>query len=355
MFSELLMKGMPHDEAGDDYKAFLKMTLELEVLKVVHFQLNTNTKVVLLRTKSEDVGRFEGRKIQYRQWIISLEKHLRPIVKAINTIEKLSSQMQEKGEPRLKLQKLAKVNLSNISNGTKMEDLQEEMGKFGEISKIEIFEKGEMKNKKRLKCRLAVIHYDNIDGAIEAFFNDKIVINGVSSKVKLYLTPKKLNSFLKKKKLMSHNSTQSGGNSKEKSATIQEPERKRPHPSYQTRKDTATTNFHHFYRGNDHGFQASHPMEPDYQGGARPPAYHGHLEPYYRRFQQEVSKRMSKTRNGASPTGRKLKLRQDLEIEDITRIQNPHNLRFNKGENGRQVNHCRDLDAHYYTPYVRYF
>lgn len=350
MFQELLMRGMPHDEAGEDYKEFLKLTLELEVLKVVHYQLTTNTKVVLLRTRNENLDKFVGKKIQYRQWIITLEKHLRPIVKAINTIEKLSNEMQEKGEPRLKLQKLAKINLSNISNLTKMEDLQSEMKKFGKIFKIELFEKGQLKNKKRLKCRLAVIHYENIDGAIGAFFNDKVVINGVSSKIKLYLTPKKINSFLKKKKLMSNHSTQSGGIKDSSSGS--QPQGKREGPRNQGRL-AKNAGFNHFSNRNDHVFQNPSSQYMSYwRRGSPSQAYNAHLNPQYKNFQAMVTKRIHRDRdwNRTAPMGRKLKLRQDLEIDDITEIQNPHNLRFNRRKESSQANLCRGLGAYHDLP-----
>lgn len=197
MFSELLIKGMPHDEATTEFKKFLHHKLNLKNQRVVHYQLTTNTKVILLRFRGEK-AHLLNRKLFYKRKRLILTEMERPIVSAINTIESINKEIKKQlGKKRF--QEFAKVNLSSIPEKITIEEIYGEMGKYGKVKDVELFEKGQFKNRKRLKCRIAFVEFDNIDGAVNAFYKDKVTFLDKSIKVKMYLTPKKVEEFVKEK------------------------------------------------------------------------------------------------------------------------------------------------------------
>lgn len=188
----------------DEFKQFISTELSLTDFKIVHYQLKSNQKVLLLRLRRPRSDlcnkRFEFRNLQ-----ITLTELVRPIVSAINIIESVSIRLQKLGKTKLKLSKFAVVFVNNFPDSAQKSDVLEAMAKFGKVDRIEIHEKGEMKGGKRLRCRLGTVYFDSIDGAVSAFYHDKVEIKGCPSKIKLYLNVQKVKGFLKKKKLLPKN------------------------------------------------------------------------------------------------------------------------------------------------------
>lgn len=204
LLTELLIKGMPHDQLSEEFKQFISKELSLADFKIVHYQLKSNAKVLLLRIRKANPELF-NKKLDFKSWSITLTELVRPIVSAVNIIESTSNKLEKLGKTKLKLPKFAVVFINNFPDSAKEADVRDSMAKFGKIEKIEIHEKGELKGDKRLRCRLGTVYFDSIDGAIEAFYNDKVDINGYSSKIKLYLNVQRVKAFLKKKNLLPKN------------------------------------------------------------------------------------------------------------------------------------------------------
>lgn len=197
MFSELLIEGIPHDQAGKEFKTFLQEKLSLNDFKIVHYQLTKREKVVVLRFRNPKKDQLTNKKLIYNEQEIKLVDYIRPILEAIKMVQTAYLQAGRAGKNSPKMKELASINLSNIPNEVTEENIYQKMSEFGHISKITIYEKGTKKGKKRLKCRLVTIDFENIQGAIAAFYMDKIDFLNVLVKIKFYLTPQKVKKWLK--------------------------------------------------------------------------------------------------------------------------------------------------------------
>lgn len=337
MFSELLIKNMPHDEANQEFKKFLGSVLQLQKFKIVHFQLTSKHKAIFLRFKGQKEA-FTNLQLEFKGRKITLEDHYRPSIQAINMVEMLNQEVLQARRRKLKMEQLAQINLSNVSKDADESDFFKEMSKHGCINDIRIFEKGQFKGKKRLKCRLVVIQYEDIDGAINAFFEDKVEILGVFSKVKFYLTPKKIEKYLKKKnlthflklakkekmqnELMISHSTSNGFRQQQQNSLQQEYQHFRSHFNQPQNYDYFENN-HSYNQGNNINYEE------------RPLPHQPHLihpEPrYHQEYQRTHWLRYQKLSSWETEKRRYIKLGNDKQIEDVFEGKNLENFRFNCG------------------------
>lgn len=209
MFKELLIKGMPHDRAGEDFIAFLRKNLGFSDFKIVHYQSSKRQKVVLLRFKGKK-NYLLNKFLRFKHLEIKLVQHIRPIFRAILMVKEAHQEARRRCQPIPEMQSLASVHLNNLSGKVTKAHIFEKLSQFGAIAKIKIYEKGEKKNKKKLKCRLVIVNFQTILGAIEAFYMDKMEFFGIPIKLKFYLTQEKIEDWLinQKKKIKAEESQQ---------------------------------------------------------------------------------------------------------------------------------------------------
>lgn len=330
MLTELLLKGTQHHKLDSEFKTYIKDELLLEEFQIVHYQLKSNRKSLLLRLKG-DGEHLVGRNLHFNNSTISVERFQRPIISTINSILDLSHRLETLGKPRLRLPKFSKVVVSKIPKSMKKREIEEKMSKFGKIDSIEILEKEETKDGKEVRYNLAEVNFDSIDAAIEAFHSDRVKIRARFFKIKLYLNPYKVRAFLKRYKLKPKSGEGQNIGKSEAQAPINISNT--PYVSSQlTTNNTSPVNRNSLPVGGAGGQQGGDfNFQGERQSGIPGNSFTSYNLHQHLKHVQNVRRRTISQEYFKIGDNKKIQLREGVHIHNVGEIHHPSNLRFNKG------------------------
>lgn len=185
---ELKIENLPPSLANDEFIHYLSSTHGVENPVLVHTQLPNNQKILILRMRQKDIFQkldcltaiYKGNQIQF-------SSYYRTITKQINRALKKTRGITRDSPLPHYYRKISTVHLNNIPHNLKASLVKKAMEKFGRIEGIRIYEKGELKEKNRTKCRICTVTYSNFRDAVDAYYQDKVKIGRNSLKVKLYI------------------------------------------------------------------------------------------------------------------------------------------------------------------------
>lgn len=210
MIYELKLQNLPQQKANQDLRLFIESTFDLDDFKLVHAQNESNEKMILLRLKSkEKFDQLNKKEFDFHGLSIEIKNYYRPEIHRINNLLQNVAQKESEGKVIEGLDKISKIYLNNISEGTTEADLRVIFGKFGKIADVEIqHRKDQYKDQnsrkwKKIKFTRASINFERFEDAVNAFYEDKIDISGRFLKIKMYIPKnfsKRIKNLKKKKK-----------------------------------------------------------------------------------------------------------------------------------------------------------
>lgn len=185
---ELKVENLPPNLANNEFIHYLTSTHNIENPVLVHTQLINNQKILILRLRQKEIFQHLDSLTEiYKGHQIRFSSYYRTITKQINKALKKTGGIVTVSDVPHYYKKISTVHLNNVPFNLKAPPIRKVMERFGGVEQIRIYEKGELKEKNRTKCRICTVTYLKFEDAVDAYYQDKIKIGGSNLKVKLYI------------------------------------------------------------------------------------------------------------------------------------------------------------------------